>query len=301
MPNKKTKEGKGGQKLVTDVILEAMVDGVTIVDNKGRVVQANKAFSEMYGYKSADEVTGKRVTEFIAKRESPKVIGTIQKNFNKGVGTRNFEFIGRTKDGKEIPIMLNATVLKDASGKTIGNLHVHKDITDRKKAEEESRESEEKFRRLFESSNDAIFIADSKTRRLVDCNRLAEKLTGYSRERILSMEADKLHPKDKVKEAMEGFKKQAAGELSFVESEILTKDGKRITVSINAAIVEIAGKEYLQGIFRDITESKRVEEEIKARVKELEDFHDVAVSRELEMIRLEKEIERLKKELEKKS
>jgi len=108
---------------------------------------------------------------------------------------------------------------------------------------------EKTYKTLFENATDSIFIADVETRQLVDCNKSAEKLTGYSREKILSMKADELHPKDKIKETMEGFKKQAEGKIKSVFTEVLTKDKKRISVKVNASAVKIGGKRYNQGIF----------------------------------------------------
>ena len=108
---------------------------------------------------------------------------------------------------------------------------------------------EKTYKTLFENATDAIFIADIETRRLVDCNKSAEKLIGYSREKILSMNADELHPKDKLKETMEGFKKQVEGKIKSVFTEVLTKDKKRIPVRINASSVKIGNKRYNQGIF----------------------------------------------------
>ena len=87
---------------------------------------------------------------------------------------------------------------------------------------------EEKFGGLFEAIADSVFIADITSRKLIDCNKRAEKLTGYSRKEILSMKADKLHPKDLVKRTMEDFKKQAAGKIHIIETEVLAKSKKRI-------------------------------------------------------------------------
>jgi len=108
---------------------------------------------------------------------------------------------------------------------------------------------EKTYKTLFENATDAIFIADIETRRLVDCNKSAEKLIGYSREKILSMNADELHPKDKLKETMEGFKKQVEGKIKSVFTEVLTRDKKRIPVKVNASAVKIGSKRYNQGIF----------------------------------------------------
>jgi PAS domain S-box-containing protein len=112
------------------------------------------------------------------------------------------------------------------------------------------KESEEKYKALFENASEAIFVADTKTRKLIDCNKEAEKLVGYSRKKILSMKADQLHPKDMVKKTMEGFKKQAQGRIKAVESEVLAKNRKRIPVSISTAPVKVGDKSYMFGIFR---------------------------------------------------
>ena len=110
--------------------------------------------------------------------------------------------------------------------------------------------------KLFEHSRDAIFIADPGTRMLVDCNMTASELTGYSKEELLTMRADQLHPQDAVGEAMEVFEKRAAGTDIMADSVVLTKSGQRVFVSINTATVELQGKAYLMGIFRNITERK---------------------------------------------
>jgi len=133
----------------------------------------------------------------------------------------------------------------------------------RKKAEEMLLVSEENYRQIFEHSNDAIFIADPKTRMLIHCNRKAQELTGYSKDELLSMRGDQLHPEDRVKKTMEEFEKQAEGMRFSVESEILTKDKERICVSINSAVVQINGQPKLVGAFRDISQSKKTGEELK--------------------------------------
>ena len=131
-------------------------------------------------------------------------------------------------------------------------------------------ESEEKFEALFHGSNDAIFIADTETRMLVDCNRQAERMMGYAREKILSMKVDKLHPPDVVERTLKAFARQVEGDRSIIETEVLTALGKRIPVSISSAMVKLSGKAYIQGIFRDITEQKKAEQELKKSYKRVQ-------------------------------
>ncbi|MCK5233817.1 MAG: PAS domain-containing protein [Candidatus Aenigmarchaeota archaeon] len=138
----------------------------------------------------------------------------------------------------------------------------------------DKKKESEKFGGLFEAIADAAFIADSKSKKLIDCNKRAEKLTGYSRKEILSMRADELHPKDLVKRTMDDFKKHAAGKIQIVETEVLAKDKKRIPVSINSAIVEVDGKPCVLGIFRDISARKKSEKLLQETRTKLQLLYD---------------------------
>ena len=147
---------------------------------------------------------------------------------------------------KKIPIL-------DKEGKPEFLLGISDDITDKIN-------TEKKYGELFENASDAIFIADSKTKKLIDCNKVAEKLIGYSKKEILSMYAHELHPKDRQDETMKAFNSQFHGKLKSFLTEVLTKDKRRIPVSINASIVKVGGIIYSQGIFRDITEQEKGKE-----------------------------------------
>ncbi len=117
---------------------------------------------------------------------------------------------------------------------------------------EAKEEAEKKYQALFELAVDAIFIADPETKNIMDCNKAAQKLTGYTKKELLSMKAEQLHPKELLKKTMEDFKKHAAGHIKLVKTVVLTKNKKRVPVSINSSIITIKGKKYLQGIFRRI-------------------------------------------------
>ena len=169
------------------------------------------------------------------------------------------EHIHNDEEGNKRYVEVYGHPIFDNEGKVIQIIEYTIDITERKKAQEVLVASENKFRKLFDESNDAIIIADPQTKAFVDCNKKAQEMSGYSKQELLSMRADQLHPEDRVNETMEGFKKQAAGMGIIIESEILTKDKKRVAVSINAAAMEVDGKPYIMGVFRDISEAKRAE------------------------------------------
>jgi PAS domain S-box-containing protein len=128
---------------------------------------------------------------------------------------------------------------------------------------EELKKSKENYKGLFDNAVDAMFVANPVTRQVVNCNKSAEKLMGYSRDKILSMKADDLHSKELRKKTMEGFKKQAEGKIKSIFSDVLTKDNKRIPVEISASGINIGNERYIQAIFRDISERKKAEKELK--------------------------------------
>jgi PAS domain S-box-containing protein len=136
------------------------------------------------------------------------------------------------------------------------------DITQRKKAEDELRESEEKFRTLFNEAMDAIFVADAETGVLVDCNQAAMELVGRTKPELIGKHQRILHPGTETKN--EGFTntfQQHIGESQgqILETQVITKTGEIKEVAIKGSIVELRGRKVLQGIFRDISEQKKAE------------------------------------------
>jgi PAS domain S-box-containing protein len=113
---------------------------------------------------------------------------------------------------------------------------------------------EAKYRSLLEAASDAIFIAEAKNWRIIDCNEKAEKLIGYNKSEILGINLLKMHlpaEHDRVKQSINDLIN--SGEISFVECNLRHKDGNTIPVEINAnAILNEDGTKALFGIFRDI-------------------------------------------------
>jgi len=137
-------------------------------------------------------------------------------------------------------------------------------------AEDTLKESEEKFRRIFETANDAIFVADTQTGILIDANKQAENLLGLPKQKIIGMNQTELHPPEEAenyKELFESMIKDATvlnrSQSPSREGEVINVKGERIPVYISASVFEIGGKKVIQGIFRDISELKRIERDKK--------------------------------------
>jgi PAS domain S-box-containing protein len=135
--------------------------------------------------------------------------------------------------------------------------------SERKRAEKVLQESEEKYRSLLDNASDAIFLADVEGN-LQEANKKAEEILGYSREEISGIHISRIHPEEvfgKIKDIFNEIITKGSGYVNDVP--ILRKDGTIIPVDITGSLVERDGTKVLQGIFRDITERKRVDAALK--------------------------------------
>ena len=171
---------------------------------------------------------------------------------------------------------------------------IYEDITDRKAAEETIRESEERYRSFFEVAMDGILIANIETKRFTNANPALCKMLGYSSEELEGMSISDIHPKDKLEHVISEFEAQARREKTLAQDiPCLKKDGTIIYADINTTVTIVDGKKCNIGIFRNNTERKAAEKEIKKKADKLEKFNKLAVGRELKMIKLKKEINAL--------
>ena len=167
---------------------------------------------------------------------------------------------------------------KDASGRTVGMVGTIQDITERKRSEEAVRESERRFRALFENSGDALIVHDD-TGKVVDCNREAYRSLGYTREEFLT-----LRVKDFAVDVIPEGKKPELGEetpwkralrsepgeiVGFHENVHRRKDGTTFPVEVGIGSIDIEGRRLVFASARDITERKRAKAEMESLVEEL--------------------------------
>jgi PAS domain S-box-containing protein len=144
-------------------------------------------------------------------------------------------------------------------------VHYIFDITEQKRVEKKLRQSEEKYRKQFEEALDAIFLGDAETGIILDCNHAATKLVGRKKSEIVGKHQKILHPPEEVEgEFSRTFRQHLTDkEGKILETQILTKNGEIKDVAIKANTFKMGDKQIVQGIFRDITEYKKIERALK--------------------------------------
>jgi len=235
------------------------------INKEGRIVYANNKCEEIMGYSKAELYSPK----FDYRRlVAPEYIERTERDFRRhmhGGEVEPFEYEVMTKKGGRIKAIIATKLVEYGKGKAI--LGVITDITERKKTEQKLRESEERYRQLVELSPDGIAV--HKNGRIVFANTVGARTLGFRRpeELIGKKVIEVVHPssyktvKERVRKMMR-FQK-----VPTVEEKFLTKDGKTIDVEVSASALMYQGEPAIQVIVRDITERKRIADELK-RVKD---------------------------------
>lgn len=143
-------------------------------------------------------------------------------------------------------------------------------FTRQRAAERAVRQSQAKYHALLEDASDAILIANAEGI-LVDVNKRAEELLGYSRKEFRKMHFTEIHAEDGREDMVRAFSQVRLGKpVSFTDAKVLTKDGRQVPVDITGSLISWDGKKLIQGIFRDVTERHQLEEERRKAHDELE-------------------------------
>jgi PAS domain S-box-containing protein len=165
-------------------------------------------------------------------------------------------------DGNRKTIVNSAVPLKNDKGEIFAAVIVNEDITELKQAEKSLKESEKKFRTLFEESKDAIFVSNL-SKSVIDINRAGTELFGYTNEELISMDPSELYcnPEDRNQLWQ---KLDAQGFVKDFEVDIMRKDGEKITVHFSISTIrDDSGKiSGYQGIVHDVTERKKLERQL---------------------------------------
>jgi PAS domain S-box-containing protein len=244
------------QRLQT--IYQNAVEGISYVDAEENIVFANKAFADIIGYEP-DQLEGMNLRR-IVDDENWARIGCETKRRRQGESSR-YEAEFRRSDGTVRNVMISGAPLLDHDRRFAGTVGIVLDITERKKTEEALRQSEEKYRNLFENAKDVIILLDLKGN-VISANKGAEKY-GFNKNGMLGKNMLKFVSKRYWPKLLKDIAQIALGKTAEGRIEIHTPKGDKIAEYRSNPIFSDNRVAGIQTVLEDTTERKKAEEALK--------------------------------------
>jgi PAS domain S-box-containing protein len=242
-------------------LVELSPEGI-ILHKDGIIQYANHAILDLIGLDSSAGLIGKAAIEFVHpdyRTEAVKRIGAIIS------GERLVPWIEEKfilPDGRVFDVEVAAIPVRMNDADYIQT--IIRNISERTKGEQAIRDSEERFRAIFENSLDGILLADVDTMRFFSGNRAICSMLGYTPEEISSIGVSDIHPPWGIDHVIDHFKKQGeVGGYIARELPVKRKDGSVFYADVNASIVTIGEKKYQLGMFHDVTERKKTADDLR--------------------------------------
>ena len=266
---------------------EASFDGILVVDDLSNIVSYNRRFVEMWG---------------IPRELVEKKIDELLKEFNAGKVADSQSFLQRIDylNEHKQETSWDEVVLKDGrifdrysapmvgpDNRYYGRVWYFRDITERKRAEEVVRDSEERFRMVFEHVFDGISIynedPDPTTRKLIECNEQYALMSGRSREELLQLGSTKVLQRS-LEDTANDNRVEAIGKGTAYRGSFswIRPDGKDNVVEYVGMPITWQGKSYTIGIDRDITERTKADRELKLMAQTVSSARDCITITDLE-------------------
>ncbi len=233
-----------------------------LTDLEGTITYVNRAFLDAWGYEHEDEVVGRMNTEFAPP--SSRIEQGMESVRTYGCWMGEDKAI--RKDGTIFDIQLAASRVTDADNRPLCVMASFVDITERKRAEKALRESEERFRALFEQAADSVVLFDPQTGAIVEFNERAHKSLGYTREEFVRCRLADIDVVESAEEVIRHSAEVAVRGADVFETKHRTKKGDIRDVLVTARAVSIGGRTLISAVWRDITSRKRAEKALQYRI-----------------------------------
>lgn len=235
-------------------LFDSISDSVFIHDLNANFLEVNNSVTKELGY-SKEQLKRMKVYQ-IDSPKFKKLVGERIKELKKK-GEATFESAHITKSRKEIPVEIHSKVISYNNNPAI--LSIARDISDRVK-------EQEKYKTLFEKSDEAVFLleSDGKDRgKILDANELAAKMHGYSKEELLKMKITDLDVPESKKLAEGRFKRIEKGRWIGGQTYHKRKNGSIFPIEWQAGPLKLDNHIYTLAFTRDITEKKKIEDSLK--------------------------------------
>ncbi len=250
-------------------ILRSSPDAIIDKTLAGIITSWNPAAERIFGYR-AEEVIGLPDSSlFPSERVSDeeKILGRVAL----GENVPPFDTVQVRKDGKQVDVSVTISSVTDVHGNVIGATQIARDITEQKRAEAKLQASEGRYRRLFESAHDGIFLLDAATGQILDVNPFLIRMLGYSHEECLGKKLWEVGSFKDIADCQAAFQKLQSNEtIRYEDLPLETANGQLVSVEFISNVYQDDGQKVIQCNVRDITERKLVEDEVRRLHTELE-------------------------------
>ena len=255
-------------------LLSAIIENSTAViyvkSLQGQYLLVNRRFSELF-HLSIDAILGKTDYDFFSKEQADAF-----RQMDVRTAAANHALTEEEKvpqdDGLHTYISVKST-LRDDMGKPYAIFGISTDITERKKVEEAILRAEANYREIFDNATDAIYVHEIDTGKIVEVNRRAAELTGYTKEELLSSDPNDFitgHPDYTLEKALNYIQKAATGKQQLFEWLGKKKDGSFNWFEVNLKKANIGEEERILAFFREINDRKKAQLEIQKLNESLE-------------------------------
>jgi len=239
---------------------DAMGNSVMMIDTDGTILKANK-ISNSY-FETQEEIVGKKYHEVVHNSEfftdnCPLIRTRLSHQREKMV---------MEKGGRWFEVVVDPIVKQDNKVEAI--VHVVTDITELRSVQEELKQSEEDYRKLFEDHSAVKLILDPQTGKIQDANHAAAKFYGWTRDTLKTMNIFEINTLEKDN-LLGKMNRSLSKDQSVFQFKQRRADGSVRDVEVYSASITMGGKTYLHSIVNDITERKKNEEEIKLKTDQL--------------------------------
>jgi PAS domain S-box-containing protein len=238
---------------------ESSGDGFGMYDFDGRIVYANPSLCRLLGEKSLEDVLGKSVCAYYAEqyeqRRQKEIIPALLQN-----GCWHSEQTVLPRHGKPIETLQSNFLILDEDGNPFRIAVVITDITTRRQAENELRQSHDELRAIYDAMVDGLLITDIETLQFVRANASICRMLGYSEAELRSLSVRDIHPAEALPHIVERIRSvEEADHTPARDIPILRKNGSLFYVEVIGKFLVYDGRLCSMGIFRDVTERHRQE------------------------------------------
>ncbi|MBK9097192.1 MAG: PAS domain S-box protein [bacterium] len=253
---------------------EISVDGMRLIDEKGKILLVNDSFCKIFQIEK-ENLLGKPFSIVYADGEQEEALEVYQRDIHKNELKTLFERENILWNGKKVWFEFSNSFLTLPDGSKI-TLSIIKDISERKKSEIELRESEAKFKMLFNNANDAVFVTQLSNEKsygdFIEVNQVACKRLGYSKEEFLQLSPSAIVSQKSISDFNTKTEQLLKESHVIYDTVHRAKDKKLIPVEVNSHLFYYNDKPTVLSIARDITERKQAEEKLKRTSKLLREL-----------------------------